>query len=85
MTVNTVTRDFTVSDRLHVESVASHPPRSFDTTSAHWSDAQQRLVLDRPVQIHTGAGDPLLVSSLVFNVKTGEIEVHGISGPVRFK
>jgi lipopolysaccharide export system protein LptC len=85
MTVNTVTRDFSVTGALHVETVDAKPARSFDTTSADWSDSLQRLNLTKKVAIHTGAAAPLMVGSLVVNVKTGQIEMHDVSGPVRFK
>jgi hypothetical protein len=85
MTVNTLTRDFAVNGNLHVETVTSNPRRGFDTTSAHWSDAQQRLDLNHSVSIESGAGAPLIVGSLTFNVKTGELEMHDIKGPIRFK
>jgi hypothetical protein len=85
MTVNTVTRDFSVTGALHVETVDSKPKRSFDTTSAQWSDALQRLDLTQKVAIHTGAAAPLMVGSLIFNVKTGQIEMRDVSGPIRFK
>jgi hypothetical protein len=85
MTVNTVTRDFSVSGPLHVETVGMTPARSFDTTAAEWSDALQRLNLTNKVAIHTGAAAPLMVGSLVFNVKSGQIDMHDVSGPIRFK
>jgi lipopolysaccharide export system protein LptC len=85
MTVNTLTRDFAVSGRLHVETVSSRPARSFDTTAAHWSDAQQQLDLTHRVSIDSGAGAPLVVGSLTFDVKTGQLELHDVAGPVRFK
>ena len=85
MTVNTVTRDFTVTGPLHVETVSAVPKRSFDTTQARWSDGIQRLELGRRVSIDSGAGAPLIVGSLTFNVKTGAIEMHDVAGPIRFK
>jgi hypothetical protein len=85
MTVNTLTRDFAVTGRLHVETVGSKPARSFDTTSAHWSDGLQILELDNRVTIETGAEAPLSVGRLTLNVKTGAVEMHGVSGPIRFK
>ena len=85
MTVNTLTRDFSVTGHLHVETVSSKPARSFDTSSAHWSDALQRLDLDKRVSIESGAGKPLIVGRLVFNVKAGDIEMRDVAGEVRFK
>jgi hypothetical protein len=85
MTVDTVTRDFTVTGPLHVETVAVRPARSFDTTEARWIDGLQRLELSRRVKIETGAGAPLIVGSLTFNVKTGQLELHDVAGPIRFK
>jgi hypothetical protein len=85
MTVNTLTRDFQVAGHLHVETVSAKPPRSFDTTSAHWSDGLQRLDLDQRVTIESGANAPLVVGRLSFDVKTGTLEMHDITGPIRFK
>ncbi len=85
MTVNTVTRDFTVSGPLHVETVGTIPGRSFDTTQAAWSDALQRLNLTRKVTIHTGTAAPLVVGSLVLDVKTGQVDMNHVAGAIRFK
>ena len=85
MTVNTVTRDFTVNGPLHVETVGTRPARAFDTTQARGLDGLQRLELSHKVKIETGAEAPLIVGSLVFNVKSGDLELHDVAGPVRFK
>ncbi|MDQ2909112.1 MAG: hypothetical protein M3R44_07170 [Candidatus Eremiobacteraeota bacterium] len=83
MVVNTTTHDFTMSGALHAQTIGTHPPRSFDTTSAIWNDARQELTLDKPVVFHSGAGDPLTIARAVFDVKTGVLDVHGLSGPIR--
>jgi len=85
LSVNTVSHDFTASGPIHVETVSAKPPRSFDTTSAIWNDAAQLLTLSQHVTIRTGAKSPLQVGSLSFSIKTGNLEMHDISGPVRFK
>jgi hypothetical protein len=85
MSVNTLTRDFTVTGPLHVETIGASPARSFDTTSARWSDAEQRLELDKRVSIESGASAPLIVGSLTVDVKTGLIEMHDVAGAARFK
>ena len=85
LSVNTVSRDFTASGPIHAETVASTPQRSFDTTSAEWNDAAQRLTMAQHVTIHSGAAHPLEVGSLTFSVKTGDLELHNIAGPIRFK
>jgi hypothetical protein len=77
MTVNTITRDFSVTGPLHVETIGAKPARSFDTTAADWSDAQQRLSITKRA--------PLMVGGLVFDVKSGQIDMTDVSGPVRFK
>ncbi len=83
MTVNTISRDFTARGPVHVETVGAKPARSFDTTSAAWADAIQRLTLAQRIVIHAGSGAPLIVGSLTFDVKSGEIEVHDIDGPLK--
>ena len=85
MTVNTVSRDFSVFGPLHVETVGVTPARSFDTSSANWNDGIQTLTLAHHIVIHNGSDDPLSVGSLTFDVKTGELEVHAIDGPVQFR
>jgi len=85
LTVNTISRDFTAQGPIHVETVASNPRRSFDTISATWNEASEQLTMDEHVTIGTGAPHPLEVSSLSLNVKTGKVELTGVSGPVRFK
>jgi len=83
MAVNTITHDFTVSGPLHAETIIAQPARSFDTTSAVWNDARQELTLDKRVVIHTEGGEPLTIASAVFDVKTGVLDVRGLSGPIR--
>jgi hypothetical protein len=83
MTVNTISRDFTARGPVHVETVDAKPERSFDTTSAAWQDAIGRLTMAQRIVIHRGAEAPLVVGSLTFDVKSGEIEVHDIDGPLK--
>ena len=83
MTVNTVTRDFTVSGQLHVESASDEPQRSFDTTLAMWNDGSQTLTLPAKTTIESGAGAPLSIDAMTFNVRTGKLELHKVSGAVR--
>jgi hypothetical protein len=83
LTVNTVTRDFTATGPLHVE-MASGPRRSFETTSAVWNDGLQQLTLDRHTLVHTATLKPLSLGSLVFDVKTGDVQMRGITGDVRW-
>jgi hypothetical protein len=83
MAVNTISRDFTASGPIHVETIGAKPRRSFDTTSAAWSDSVQRLTLDKHIVVHNGTDAPLDVGSMTFEVRTGQIEVHDIDGPLR--
>ncbi|MBD5635049.1 MAG: hypothetical protein IAI49_11280 [Candidatus Eremiobacteraeota bacterium] len=85
LSVNTISRDFSASGPIHVETVGTRPMRSFDTNSAAWNDTIQRLTLSRPIVIHNGSSAPLTVGSLTFDVKTGQIEIRSIDGPVEFK
>jgi len=84
MTVNTLTRDFTATGPLHVETLPPAKPRSFDTSAAVWSDADQLLTLPRHTLIYTAAAAPLSVGSLTFNVKSGAMEVRQMRGDVKF-
>ncbi len=83
MIVNMATHDFTISGALHAQTIGAKPARSFDTTSAIWNDGQQKLTLDKPVIIHTGDSDPLKIASGEFDVKTGVLDIRGLSGPIR--
>jgi hypothetical protein len=85
MTVNTLTRDFSVTGPLYVATLTGSPKRSFRTTAARWSDGLQRLELPARVTIESGASAPHVVSRLTVNVKTGDVEVHDVAGPIRFK
>ncbi len=84
MTVNTITHDFSARGPIHVETASGNPKREFDSTAADWSDSTQKLSLPEPIEIRSGAKEPLFVGSLEFNVRTGEIELHYIRGAVRF-
>jgi hypothetical protein len=85
MTINTVSHDFSASGPVHVETVERHPPRAFDMTSARWNDALQEMTLSGNIRVTTGAPRPLLADRLIFNVRTGNLELVHVSGPVRFK
>lgn len=85
LSVNTVSRDFTASGSIHAETVATNPSRSFDTTSAIWNDGAQRLSMPQHVTIRSGAAHPLEVGSLTLAIKTGDVELHDVAGPIRFK
>jgi hypothetical protein len=84
MSVNTVTHDFVANGPIFVES-ATPPYRTFETTSASWSDTAQRLSLPQRIVIHTGAREPLVIGSMDFDVRTGQIDLKRVSGAVRFK
>jgi hypothetical protein len=83
LTVNTVTRDFTATGPLHVE-MAHGPRRSFETTSAIWNDGLQQLTLAHHTLIHSASLQPLSVASLTFDVKTGDVQLRGVRGDVRW-
>jgi len=83
MMVNTISRDFSATGPLHVESVGTVPVRSFDTRSAVWNESAQRLTLAQRIVIRTGAEPPLTVGSLTLDVKRGEVELHDVTGPIR--
>ncbi|GAC1499833.1 MAG: hypothetical protein NVS1B2_23930 [Vulcanimicrobiaceae bacterium] len=85
MTVNTLTRNFSALGPIHAETLGSQPHRAFDTTSATWSDATQKLTLAHRVLIHSGADRPLSVGSLIFNVRSGAITIDDVDGPVRVR
>jgi hypothetical protein len=85
MTINTLSHDFTATGPLHVETVARHPQRTFDMNAAAWNDARQLLTCYDHVRISTGANAPLTVERLTFNVRTGNLDLHHVAGPIRFK
>jgi hypothetical protein len=85
MSVDTLSRDFAAHGNVHVDTVGGKMKRSFDTTSAVWNDAAGRLTLAEHITVHNGPGSTLSLGSLTLNVKSGEIEVRDLSGPLRFK
>jgi len=85
MTINTLTRDFSATGPIHVETVRSNPRRTFDTTAATWSDATQHLSLPRRIEIHSGARAPLYVGSMDFDLRNGQLELHHVHGAIRVK
>jgi hypothetical protein len=85
MSVNTITRDFSIVGPLHVKTVGAKPARWFDTTAAQWEDSAQRLTLSHHVTIYSGAEHPLSVGSLTFDVKTGNVAMNDVAGQIRFK
>ncbi len=85
VTVNTVTHDFSAAGPLHVETLETHPRRSFDTDSAVWSESTEKLTLAHKTTIVSGADAPMVVGSLTLDVKSGDVEVTDASGAIRFK
>ncbi len=85
LTVNTITRDFQAIGPLHIETVGTQPARTFDTTSATWSEAAQKLTFAQRVVIRSGADDPLTVGNLTLDIKTGNVAINDIDGPIRMK
>ncbi len=85
MSVNTITRDFSIVGPLHVKTVDAKPARWFDTTAAQWEDAAQRLTLPNHVTIYSGSEHPLSVGNLTFDVKTGNVAMNDVAGQIRFK
>ena len=85
ITVNTVSHDFTAQGPLHVATIAGSPKRAFDTDSAAWSEANQKLAFDHKTTISSGADEPMIVGSLTLDVKTGDVVVTDASGAIRFK
>jgi hypothetical protein len=85
MTVNTISRDFTATGPLHVETINAKDGRSFDTTDASWNDTTEMLTMTHHITIRSAHDATLSVGSLSLNVKTGEITLTAVNGPLRFK
>lgn len=83
MTVNTLSHDFAVSGFMQAQTIDGRPKRTFETTSATWTDGAQLLTLDQRVVIRTSGQAPLRFASARFNVRTGDLDVRTIAGPVR--
>jgi hypothetical protein len=82
-TVNTITHDFTASGHVHVETIGEHPGRAFDTSFAQWSNTSQTISMPRNIAFRIGGDPPLIVGSLTYNVKTGDLDLNDIAGPAR--
>jgi hypothetical protein len=82
VTVNMITHDFTASGPIHVESVNKKKPRAFDTTSAVWTEAAQRLDLAQPIVV-TSPGSTLHVQKLSLDVRSGTLRLEHIDGSFR--
>lgn len=85
LTINTITRDFTALGPLRVVTLTSKPERSFTTDSATWSDATQKLSFIHTTTIQSGASAPMIVGSMVLNVKTGDVDATDARGEIRLK
>ncbi len=83
MTVNTLSHDFVVSGFMEAQTIGRRPERSFETTSAQWTDSAQLLTLDHRVVIRTNGQAPLSFASARFNVRTGDLDVRAIAGSLR--
>jgi hypothetical protein len=79
MSINMLTHDFTASGPLHVETVDRGKPRSFDTTSAIWSETQQQLTFNEPSTLTTRGGK-LRIDRMSLEVKSGKVHLERVSG-----
>jgi len=82
VTVNMISHDFTATGPIHIESVNKAKPRSFDTTSAVWTDAAQRLDMSAPIVV-TSPGTELHVAKLSLDVHSGQLHLEHIDGSFR--
>lgn len=80
--VNMLSHDFVASGPVHVESVSHKNFHAFDTTSAIWSEAAQRLDLSAPIVI-TSPGTTLHVQKLSLDVRTGALHIDHPDGSFR--
>jgi hypothetical protein len=82
VTVNMVTHDFVATGPVHIESVSHRNFHAFDTTSAVWTEASQRLDLAEPVVV-TSPGTSLHVQQLSLDVRTGALHIDQPHGSFR--
>jgi hypothetical protein len=82
VTVNMVTHDFVANGPIHIESYRRHGFHAFDTTSAVWTEAAQRLDLSEPVVV-TSPGTSLHVQQLSLDVRTGVLHISQPHGSFR--
>ena len=82
MTVNMVTHDFVATGPVHIESVGHKNFHAFDTTSAVWTEATQRLDLSKPIVV-TSPGTSLHVQQLSLDIRTGALHVGDAHGSFR--
>ena len=82
VTVNMATHDFVASGPVHIESASHKNFHAFDTTSAVWTEASQRLDLAEPVVI-TSPGTSLHVQQLSLDVRTGALHIDQPHGSFR--
>jgi hypothetical protein len=80
--VNMVTHDFNAAGPVHVESVSRKNFHAFDTTSAVWTEAAQRLDLSQPIVV-TSPGTTLHVQKLSLDVRTGRLHIDHPDGSFR--
>ena len=82
VTVNMVTHDFVATGPVHIESYNKKNFHAFDTTSATWTEASQRLDLSEPIVV-TSPGTSLHVQQLSLDVRTGALHIGQTHGSFR--
>jgi hypothetical protein len=80
--VNMITKDFSLSGPVRVDSANKEKPRTFTTTSAVWTEAAQRLDLSQPIVV-TSPGATLHVARLSLDVRSGNLHIESIDGSLR--
>lgn len=78
--VNTLTKDFTATGKLHVERIAGSRFKSFDTDAGTWYDAPKRLVFPHSTLITMRDGTSIRVGRAGLNLTNGHIHMESVAG-----
>jgi hypothetical protein len=78
--VNTLTKDFTASGRIHVERIGKANFHDFESDAGTWTNALQRLYLPHKTVVELEDGKKITVERAGINLATGHIHVEGVQG-----
>jgi hypothetical protein len=81
--VNSLTKDFTATGKLHVETVDRKKPLAFETDALSWNEGAQVMTVTSPLTFNSESDEPLRVADLTYNVREGTIHLGKSEGAIK--
>lgn len=80
--INIISKDFSVQGHVHIWGAIGGVVRTFDTTTAMWSESTQQLSMPAVMRLG-GRGAVLTIQDATIDAKSGQIHLGRINGDVK--